>query len=354
MEITHILFISKSILYKKIIKNAISELAPLAELSIESTHTSILKCIHEGLPPLIIIDTDMEDISAMSLTREILADFPQTQIALLCNEKIFQSQKLHHQETSNINYILKPLGEGYENNQKTITRGLRLCILKWKQSFCTASPLVEEKSSLCEGLHSSGAYSLILVAASTGGPKALEQVLSGITGNPNIPMLIIQHMPPGFTQNLANNLNKSPVFTVSEAQDGDLLKPGHAFLAPGGFHMKLKSKQSISLLEEGLVNGVRPSADVLFKSVAKHYKGEKILIVILTGMGRDGLEGVKALKKNCDCYCIAQDEESCIVYGMPRAIINEDMHDKIAHLDAISDTINRLLRRQLHTEQEKK
>ena len=181
---------------------------------------------------------------------------------------------------------------------------------------------------------------LILIASSTGGPNALEVICKQLPSELNKPVLIVQHMQTGLTKQLAQSLDKKCKLPVLEAQDGDMVKPGQILIARGGTHMTIKRSNHTagSMIKLELlppVNGVRPSADVLFSSIANVYKGGKILAVILTGMGSDGMRGVEELKKQCECLCLAQSKESCVVYGMPKSVVDAGLADTVEALEHI-------------------
>ncbi|CAG4903516.1 protein-glutamate methylesterase/protein-glutamine glutaminase [Paraburkholderia saeva] len=177
---------------------------------------------------------------------------------------------------------------------------------------------------------------LIIVGASTGGTEAIREVLVPLP--PDAPaVLIAQHMPPGFTKSFAQRLNGLCRITVKEAEHGERVLPGHAYIAPGHAHLLLARSGAnyiAHLSDEPPVNRHRPSVDVLFRSAAQH-AGKNALGVILTGMGRDGAAGLLDMKK-AGAYTLAQDEASCIVFGMPREAIAMGAADEIASLSDMS------------------
>lgn len=182
----------------------------------------------------------------------------------------------------------------------------------------------------------------ILIGTSTGGPRALQYVLTLIPRDINASILVVQHMPEGFTKSLAERLNTMCQITVKEAENNEKALPGHAYIAPGNYHLEVSKRANnevfLSLSETQAVSGHRPSVDVLFKSVAKNLN-KNIIGVIMTGMGSDGAQGVKELKQNTQCYIIAQDEDTSIVYGMPRSAVNTGLVDDIVPLYEISNYI---------------
>lgn len=186
----------------------------------------------------------------------------------------------------------------------------------------------------------------VLIGSSTGGPNALMNLLPGLR-QLEVPVFIAQHMPPKFTQSLANSLAESSGRIVKEGEDGELVRPGVAYIAPGGFHMTLSRDQDKNLLiclnRDRPVNGCRPSVDVLFKSAQGLY-GRRAVAVILTGMGEDGKEGVKDLRQE-GTYIIAQDEASSVVWGMPGSVAKAGLADVVLPLPQIAEAILREIRK---------
>lgn len=181
---------------------------------------------------------------------------------------------------------------------------------------------------------------IIAIGISTGGPNALRKVFSEINGDLKIPILVVQHMPPGFTREFAESLNKICPLSVKEAQEGDLIQSGRILIAPGNFHIEVEKKPLASVVHlssEPQRNGHRPSADVLFESVAKVYKSN-VLGVIMTGMGKDGAKGLGDIVNNGG-ISLGQDESSSVVYGMPKAAYEMGNVMKQVNLDNMAEAI---------------
>ncbi|GIN57810.1 chemotaxis protein CheB [Lederbergia ruris] len=191
-------------------------------------------------------------------------------------------------------------------------------------------------------MHSEDQYhTIVCIGTSTGGPRALQTVLSGLPRHLQAPIVIVQHMPPKFTKSLANRLNSLCEIRVKEAEEGEILQKGTAYIAPGGKHMSLLSQGrevKVRIVETEPVNGHRPSVDVLFQSVSQ-LKEYKKIAVIMTGMGSDGKKGIINLKKNDQTIVMAESKDSCIVYGMPRAAIETGLVDSVTKLDDIANNI---------------
>lgn len=187
----------------------------------------------------------------------------------------------------------------------------------------------------------------VIIGTSTGGPRALQSVLTQLPADLDAPLLIVQHMPPGFTKSLADRLNGLSEIIVKEAEDGEPIVNGTAYIAPGGKHLKVKKVGTSYFVHLDVVEapraGHRPSVDVLLESAAE-LPELNYLTVIMTGMGYDGKVGMELLKKNKKTITIAESAKSSVVYGMPKAIIDAGMADEIEDVQDISKAILRILK----------
>ena len=187
-----------------------------------------------------------------------------------------------------------------------------------------------------------GKSEIVTIGISTGGPNALARMMPMLPGDLGVPIVIVQHMPPVFTRSLANSLNAKCALTVKEAQDGEVILPNVAYIAPGGKQMKLVASADglnrlIKITNDPPENSCKPSADYLFRSVADYYVGRSTA-VIMTGMGSDGTRGLQVLKQK-GALVIGQNEASCVVYGMPKAPAELGLIDVVAPLDKIAGEI---------------
>ncbi|MGM8211734.1 chemotaxis-specific protein-glutamate methyltransferase CheB [Virgibacillus sp. W0430] len=187
---------------------------------------------------------------------------------------------------------------------------------------------------------------IVAIGASTGGPRALQTVLVDLPSDFNAPIVIVQHMPAGFTRSLAERLNGLAAITVKEAEDGEVIQPRTAYIAPGNFHMKVVREDGykIKLTKEIERLGHRPSVNTLFDSLAQ-ISQINIIAVVLTGMGKDGAEGIEQIKKkNKRAIIIAESKESAIVYGMPAAAVKTSLVNETLHLQEIGKVITKFKR----------
>ncbi len=187
---------------------------------------------------------------------------------------------------------------------------------------------------------------LVLIGVSTGGPSALATLVPELPGDLGAPIFIAQHMPALFTQPLAASLDKKSALHVKEAQHGEVARANRVYIAPGGRHMKLfpgpAGEIVIHITDDPPENGCRPAVDYLFRSAALHFPGRSVT-VILTGMGNDGTAGLQMLKRS-GCFSIAQDEASCVVFGMPKGAIQAGVVDTVAPLETIAAAIVKSVR----------
>ena len=185
---------------------------------------------------------------------------------------------------------------------------------------------------------------LVALACSTGGPKALQSVIPYLPKNLDAPMVLVQHMPPGFTKSMADRLNELSEISVKEAQEGDILEKGHVYVAPGGKHMEVVKMRDgshrIALNDMPPIGGLRPCANIMFDSLTKTDYDE-IICIVLTGMGADGTNGILSLNRKKPIHVIAQDAQTCVVYGMPRAIAEAGMVDEMVPLEQVAKTITK-------------
>jgi len=290
-------------------------------------------------PDVMTLDVEMPRMDGISFLEKVMQHFPTRTIIFSSLAKTGSETYLRALEAGAIEILEKPaidVSQSLESLSKLIVEKVRAVararINPIKAPAYSATAVAKPKStSLARTTHQ-----LIAVASSTGGTEALKVFLAGMPAD--IPgTLVVQHMPPGFTKTFAENLNKMFPFEVKEAEEGDQVVPGRVLIAPGNYHMEIVRSGAyyhVKLHQGPALHSVRPAADYMMKSVAK-YVGKNALGVVLTGMGKDGAEGLLEMK-NAGAYTVVQNEETCVVYGMPAAAAALGAADKIMALDKIA------------------
>lgn len=186
---------------------------------------------------------------------------------------------------------------------------------------------------------------ILLIASSTGGPRSLDKVIPKLPGELNVPVLVVQHMPAGFTKSLADRMNRISELTVKEAEEGDILEKNHVYVAPGNYHLGLKKipsgKIKLFLDSSDKINNVRPAADFTFDQAAEIFNSGCVGVV-LTGMGRDGAKGAFKIK-HYGGKILAEAKDTCVVYGMPKAVVEDGYADHILPNHKIAEKIIEVL-----------
>lgn len=289
-------------------------------------------------PDVMTLDVEMPRMDGISFLEKVMQHFPTRTIIFSSLAKTGSETYLRALEAGAIEIMEKPsidVSQNLESLSQTIIEKVKMVAKARVNPIKKVAPLggavTKVPTSLARTTHQ-----LIAVASSTGGTEALKVFLSGMPAD--IPgTLVVQHMPPGFTKSFAENLDKMFPFEVKEAQDGDQVVPGRVLIAPGNYHMEITRSGAfyhVKLNQGPTLHSVRPAADYMMKSVAK-YVGKNALGVVLTGMGKDGAEGLLEMK-NSGAYTVVQNEETCVVYGMPAAAVALGAADKILPLDKIA------------------
>ncbi|MEN0057854.1 MAG: chemotaxis response regulator protein-glutamate methylesterase [Bdellovibrio sp.] len=297
-------------------------------------------------PDVMTLDVEMPRMDGISFLEKVMQHFPTRTVIFSSLAKTGSETYLRALEAGAIEILEKPsidVSQSLESLSQTIIEKVKVVararINPIKKLAMPSSPVAKiNPTSLARTTHQ-----LIAVASSTGGTEALKVFLSGMPAD--IPgTLVVQHMPPGFTKSFAENLNNMFPFEVKEAAEGDQVVPGRVLIAPGNYHMEITRSGAfyyVKLHQGPALHSVRPAADYLMKSVAK-YVGKNALGVVLTGMGKDGAEGLLEMK-NAGAYTVAQNEETCVVYGMPAAAVALNATDKVLPLDKIAqDLLNQV------------
>lgn len=356
-----ILVVDDSAFMRKIITDFFREDPRLHVVGTAKNGQDALLKIEELQPDVMTLDVEMPIMNGLETLKQIMGKKPLPVIMLSSTTYEGAYNTVLAMQYGAIDFIAKPSGaislDLYKIKEQLIEKVVlaskaNLRAFK-KDSFVQNTSLTAVKNSRIEleiprktsGEVEKKAKRVICIGTSTGGPKALQEVLSHLPRGMNAPVLVVQHMPPGFTKSLANRLNSLSELTVKEAEDGEILQKDTVYVAPGGYHLtvrKMGTALTAHLDETEARKGHRPSVDVLFESISQ-LKEYKKIAVILTGMGTDGTEGLKALKTTGNTYAIAESEETSIVYGMPKSAIGTNLVDNIQPLTFISSTISQYL-----------
>jgi two-component system chemotaxis response regulator CheB len=229
----------------------------------------------------------------------------------------------------------------YEKKTKSIVRPL-ITSIKKPETIEEIAPIITRKPKF-KSSKMSTSNKVVALACSTGGPKSLQLVIPLLPAELNAAVLIVQHMPAGFTNSLAQRLDEMSKIKVKEAIEGELIQKGCVYIAPGGFHMKAVKEGNnhrVKLTKEDPIGGLRPCANLMYESLINSGFDE-IVCVVLTGMGGDGTIGIKKLSNSKPVYVIAQDEKTCVVYGMPKTIAEAGLVDEVVPLENVSQTITK-------------
>jgi len=299
-------------------------------------------------PDIIILDLEMPEMNGMDFLKEknkLGIDIP----VIILSSIAKKGAKVTFDAISSgaVDFITKP--DGAKSDITYVSNQLCSLIRGYVQTPEGNKPVADEngKSGQIINMHKTAIEKIELVAIgiSTGGPNAMRYVLSNLDSSFNTPIVIVQHMPEGFTAEFAKSLNKLTHMEVKEAEEGDIIKPGRVLVAPGSSHILIKKKRlaSVVTLDHGdNVNGHKPSVGVLFNSVAEEY-GANVLAVIMTGMGKDGAAEIGKIR-DAGGITIAQDESSSVVFGMPKVAIERNNIDKVVSLKDMADTINEIIK----------
>ncbi len=342
------LIVDDTALYRRAVTDALSGIPALELIGTASNGRLALAKLEELQPDLMTLDIEMPELNGIEVL-EAISSWRKKPAVIVLSALTVQGSNLTMRalELGAFDFVTKPEG----------VRSLEIL----KASLAPRIQAFAERALARELLHKCAMASqtiapvpprpglkgkkLIVIGVSTGGPQALAQVLPLLPADLSVPILIVQHMPPLFTKALAESLQRKCAIKIKEAEDGEFARPGLAYLAPGGRQMKIKSlvngEMRLDVNDDPHENHCRPSVDYLFRSVALQTPGAAIG-VILTGMGNDGAQGLKLLKRS-GCPTIAQDEASCVVYGMPREAVATGAVDDVLPLNNVAGHLLNLL-----------
>jgi len=302
-----------------------------------------LELIPKLQPDVITMDVEMPRLDGLSTLKKIMADDPRPVIMLSSLTKEGTVETVQALTIGAVDFINKP------DNKANISLVMDDVVTKIRKAAGVKvrfmphrnappapvmSPLYPVKRP---GRALTSKDRIVVIGSSTGGPRALNVVVPALPANLPAAVFIVQHMPVGFTRSLAERLDSISQIRVKEAEPGDQLDVGRALIAPGGFHSVINEQGQVALNQNPPVHGVRPAIDVTLASIAKHF-GAAVISVILTGMGSDGTNG-SGLVNQAGGRVIAEDESSCVVWGMPRSVYEAGYTQVVVPLDQIADAI---------------
>jgi len=299
--------------------------------------------VNQFVPDVITLDIEMPRMDGLTFLEKLMTARPTPVVMISTLTDAGADATLHALELGAVDFIPKPklgIAEGLREYSELIIEKLSAAARVSVRPLTKKSnhQLIKDDQKILAS-RVSGTEKIIAIGASTGGTEAIKELLLQLPAA--IPGIVMtQHMPAGFTKSFAERLNKLTRLHVSEAKGGERILPGHAYLAPGGFHLLVNRSGAdyvIKLSESEPVHRHRPAADVMMESVAVA-GGKNVLGVLLTGMGKDGAKGMLEIR-NHGGYTFAQDEQSCVVYGMPKEAVNIGGVDRSVALEKMGDAI---------------
>lgn len=355
-----ILVVDDTIFYRKIISDVLKEMPGVEVIGVANNGEIAFSRIRSLKPDLLTLDIEMPEMNGLELLQKLNEEDISVDSIMLSSKTIKGGEAtIQALELGALDFIPKPDSPSPDENIAIIKKELKRTIEAYKRKKQFRSPAIKafstktdikkpavspprpiKKFSRTEKSHA------IAIGISTGGPSALATLIPQLPSDIGVPIFLVQHIPPIFSASLADSLNKKSALTVKEATDGEVVVPNTVYIAPGGMHMAVATGTNFTKIIRTSKtappeNNCRPSVDYLFRSIAKEY-GSKATCVIMTGMGVDGRSGT-VITRSSGAVSIAQSAETCTVYGMPKAVIEEGLADVIAPLDSIASEIIKTL-----------
>lgn len=297
-------------------------------------------------PDIITMDIQMPELDGYQATQQIMAEAPTAIVVLSTLTEKGTQVVIQALEAGAVDCLGKPHDptDLRRWQEELVLRLKAAAMVKFgsrrRPSYERNVSRAEGKKRLEEKVLPEG-HRLVAIGASTGGPRALQEILPRLPKDFPAPVVVVQHMPAGFTRTMAERLDSISNLRVKEAEDGEKLQPGKILIAPGDFHLRVNKREEVVLSQDPPIGVLRPAVDVTFLSVAEVY-GPRSVGVILTGMGSDGTKGAAAIKQKGGII-IAEDESTCVVYGMPRSVVEQGYADAVLPLTDIPEAIMKLI-----------
>ncbi|HJV31526.1 MAG TPA: chemotaxis response regulator protein-glutamate methylesterase [Bacillales bacterium] len=354
MKKIKVLVADDSAFMRKLIQDILSASDQIEIVGTARNGEDAVKKIKDLKPDVVTMDIEMPILNGIDALKIIMKETPVPVVMLSSTTQIGAENTLLAIQYGAVDFIAKPSGPISLDLEKIRDVIVEKVISASKANLKRLTNNLADKNLFTSSLENCSKIKLkskntwektskkiICIGTSTGGPRALQAVLSKIPGDINAPLLIVQHMPAGFTRSLASRLDSLSKLHVKEAVDGETLINGTAYIAPGGYHLTIKNRSAglfIQLDQSPPRNGHRPSVDVMFESVSFIHEYAKIAVV-MTGMGADGSKGLIQLQKFGKLKAIAESAETSIVYGMPKAAISTNLVDEVQNVEDIAKTI---------------
>ena len=350
MSLLRILVVDDTAIYRMIVRDLLSDMDGVEVVGTAANGKIAIDMIQQVKPDLLTLDLEMPEVDGLGVLKHI-QETGQSVGAIMLSAFTADGAEttVNALEHGAFDFVLKPSGAGPDESMKMLRADLFPKIeafLRSRRSVVPARaavvphPAPPAKVRAHSPLRPPAAPELVVIGISTGGPQALNVLMPMLPANFPLPILIVQHMPPMFTKSLADGLNSRCALSIREATDGDSITPGMALIAPGGKQMKTVREGArliIRITDDEPVNNCKPSVDFLFDSVAKIFGGNT-LAMIMTGMGHDGTAGCRKLH-GLGATILAQDEASCVVYGMPKKPVDEGLVDAVLPLSDLAGAI---------------
>jgi two-component system chemotaxis response regulator CheB len=344
-----VLVVDDSAFMRKLISEMVASSGEFTVAGTARNGLDAVEKVHALSPDLVTLDIEMPQLDGIGALGYIMSEAPRP-VVMLSGAATGDANDLAIRalELGAVEFVRKPSGPismDLDSVRDQLLRALRAARgVNLGGVEVLARPRTPPSLPVIE--HAGGATRVVAIAASTGGPRALAELIPSLPRPLGAAVLVVQHMPPGFTRSLAERLDAQSELSVREAEDGDLVQHDRVYVAPGGFHMRIRVADGapvIALDDSAAVWGVRPSADPLFRSVAEIF-GERAVGVVLTGMGRDGAEGLLAIHQ-AGGVGLAQDAATSTIYGMPRAAVATGGVDREIPLGAMASVIGSMAAR---------
>ena len=361
-DLLRALVVDDTAIYRRILSESLEATGEVGYLATAPLGSLALERIERNPVDLVLLDLEMPEMDGIEVLVQIRQRWPDISVVMVSGSTTRAAEAtVTALEAGALDFVRKPQGASAEASRAELLARLRPLLVHVRTRRHLRGTLSAEVRLPSQPQPAPAPprfapppsrIAVVGIGVSTGGPNALGEVIPRLPADLGVPVLVVQHMPPLFTASLAEHLAKRSALPVREARDGEVILPGEVLIAPGGRHMVVRSRPAqaeiaaariVGLNDQPPENSCRPSVDVLFRSMAAQYGGQ-LLAVVMTGMGSDGCEGIRAMKRQ-GCHCLTQTEATCVVYGMPASVDEAGLSDERVPLDRIAGRIAALVKR---------